>query len=188
MISKLVERICKWVAARRVCRPITRDDGAPYLDRYYLFGSEPKYFPEVVSTVLGWLPFMVFLHHFRDSDHDVELHNHPWDLSVSLVLTGGYTEERRSENLRPEHWNPAYEVRTREVRPGRLNVIRATDFHRVLLKGKDAWTIFVTGRKAQSWGFWHPKTGEFLPWREHLERRRTQAAIDALANAPGGRA
>lgn len=181
----LIERVCKRVASWCQLRAITREDGAPYLDRYYLFGNVPKYFPDEIRPRLAWLPWTFFLHHFRDSDRDVELHNHPWKTSVSLVIAGGYVEERRHAVDRGiSHWNPEHIVKSRTVKPGRINVIRATDYHRVTLLGKDAWTIFVTGRKGGTWFFWHPRTRETIPWREHLERREAMARC----SAPGGKA
>lgn len=185
MIESLIVRMCLWVAKRCQLRSITRDDESPYLDRYYLFGSVPKYFPEEIKPRLSWLPWTFFLHHFRDSDRDVELHNHPWSRSVSFVLAGGYVEERM-RNLgetfyrHPKHGTAtftSFEITQRVVKPLRINVIKSDDFHRVtLMNGRDAWTLFVTGHKAQTWVFWSPITGEYVPWREHLARRKEKNA------------
>lgn len=96
----------------------------------------------------------VYLHFFHRGDADRELHNHPWAGS-SLILAGGYIEERR------------------EGEAGDTNVLAPDTFHRVdLLRPDDGcWTLFTTGPKAQSWGFWDRDTGVFTEWREALARR-----------------
>lgn len=184
LYEKLMVRLCLWLASKCQLRRITREDDSPYLDRYYLFGNEPKYFPEPIKPRLGWLPWTFFLHRFRDSDTDEELHNHPWDASASLILAGGYVEERLVTKYRPapslalsfEAVEEPYQVvEKRDLGPLRINFIGKDDFHRVTLKGEEAWTVFVTGKKAQSWGFKHPKDGAYVPWREHLARRKAKA-------------
>lgn len=142
-----------------------------YLARYYLAGHEPKYFDTPVRPRLGFLPFTIFLHHFRRSDADRELHSHPWGTSVSLILTGGYDEVR----VDPDHAPHVLPIPTvvRRILPGRLNLIRATDYHRALLLDTryGAWTLFVAGKKVDSWGFLDLETGEHIPWREHVAKR-----------------
>lgn len=74
--------VLRFVAKFLPCRRIVGGDKTLYLSRY---------------TVLR-IPFTtrsVYLHCFHRSDEDRDLHNHPWDKSVSLVLWGGYVEERR---------------------------------------------------------------------------------------------
>lgn len=127
---------------------------------------------------LGFLP-TVFLHHFRDSDQEDELHNHPWEDSLSLILVGGYREERVTASFGPnplmgESAKTACQpvesdeiVMTRLVRPFSINRITADDFHRVSLIGNDAWTIFITGEKKQSWGFLSKNKSVYIPWRAY---------------------
>jgi hypothetical protein len=147
-----------------------RDGLTPYLSRFYLSrqpeshdGAEPfdrfgNPKPDVTWPD-GW---GLYLHRFHRSDADGELHNHPWRWALSLVLVGGYSEERR---------NGARVIR-RRVAPGSLNFIRANDFHRVDLLEHDAWTLFLVGPKSQSWGFWSRTDGAFTPWREFIDGRR----------------
>lgn len=137
-------------------RIMDREGGTVYLERYYLFGG-PSEDGEWADAPIG-----VFLHRFRRSDDDVELHNHPWEASVSFILAGGYVEERRVGD----------EVVTRRLEPFSVNIIAADDFHRVDLLESDAWTLFVVGRKAQSWGFWNRVTKVTMPWREFIARKR----------------
>ncbi len=157
-----MRRICRWLSKRLPMRMITCE-GEPYLMRFYICGRAPlHYWPEGTKPRLAWLPFAVYLHGFMRHDKDRDLHNHPWDKSYSLVLAGGYDEERlRSRSV----------VR-RRLRPGYVNVIRRDDFHRItLLHAEVVWTLFITGKKLDTWGFLDRETGEYLTWREYEARR-----------------
>jgi hypothetical protein len=128
----LLERLLHRLSAHLPCRFIDGEDGAPYLERYYVFGA------------FGW---HVYLHRFMESDPDRGLHDHPWDRAMSLVLTGGY------EELRPVASDPA-RIERRRVRPWRLNRLKGEDYHRVLLRnGQPAWTLFAHGPRVKGWGF-----------------------------------
>lgn len=147
MISRLIDSIC-WKLVRSFpsryrCVYI---DGRPYLLRFYIKRN-------------GLLPG-VYLHHFFMGDQDRELHDHPWKLSGSLILTGGYVEER----LMPG----TMDVELRHLGPGSINIIKGTDFHRVDLVANRAWTIFVSGKKNKDWGFLDSETGEIIPHRRYL--------------------
>jgi hypothetical protein len=98
---------------------------------------------------------------------DGELHSHPFEWSVALILAGGYREERRDDALS----SPS--VRTKNVKPWTLNFIRHDTFHRVDLLEDDAWSLFLVGPKTKSWGFWDRVTGQYTEWREFLRRRQT---------------
>lgn len=117
------------------CRCIGRD--GPYLERYFLFRV-----PRWVPLVGGW---QGYLHRFLDSDSDEGLHDHPWYLAISLLLAGRYIEERMQ--------NLVTGVRVR--RTGSVAVIRATDFHRVVMPDdqREAWTLFLHGPYRKRWGF-----------------------------------
>lgn len=134
--------------------------GDPYLTRWYLWPEGPRDVEDEGSD----LPFAVFLHHFHRGDVDRDQHNHPWDLSVSIVLAGGYREERGDE--------------TRVVLPGTVNVIRADDFHRVdlLNPGMGSWSLFVAGRKTGGWGFKDKATGAVTPWHTYLASKAMRDA------------
>lgn len=109
-------------------------------------------------------PISLYIHHFHRSDVDRELHNHPWEWALSFILSGGYREERRVGRNR---------VIGRDVLPFTLNWITDKDFHRVDLLEKDAWSLFLTGPKSYSWGFWSRNTGVFTPWREFLNTKQS---------------
>jgi hypothetical protein len=122
---------------------ISGHDGQPKLHRHYLIGTGKT--------------FGVFLHHFVSSDAPTELHDHPWSWAVSLVLRGGYVEERRRRD------DPTLTRRWLGV--GRVNLLVPGTFHRVeLAGGRPAWTLFVHGAKVRRWGFLDPLTGAFRFW------------------------
>jgi hypothetical protein len=80
-----------------------------------------------------------FLHHFHSSDKDIApsgtyyLHNHPWPWSFSIILAGGYVEERRRTDDTIEE---------KTYLPGSINTLTDKDFHRVELIGNDGWSLF----------------------------------------------
>jgi hypothetical protein len=131
------------IAARAWCTALARTlevqhiarNGQPYLDRYF---------------AAGWSPTnrrpgpAVFFHHFLASDADDQVHSHPWGWSASLILVGGYREYR---------CGPAGQVITRDYYPGDVNVLEATDRHRIDLIGADCWTLFLAGSFERPWQF-----------------------------------
>lgn len=158
----------------------------PYLLRVYVSPRSPQF--KWLWEKLRWysseigdfdpklvedLPHL-YLHHFFRGDSDLEVHNHPWDFSMSLILTCGYVEER---------WDPELKrVRVRRCYPGDINVIRASDFHRVTLMepARGCWTLFLSHRRVQEkdghdWGFMDPATEKYTPWGPFTEQRRHQA-------------
>lgn len=134
---------------------------APLLPRHDIYGEAGIY---LSRYTLSTLPTggHVYLHHFHRSDIDRDLHNHPWG-GTSLILTGGYDEERRDLD------GPS--VNRRRFRPGCVNVLKPDTFHRVDLLTSDCWTLFVASERVQSWGFWDRDTGLFTPWRDAIIRR-----------------
>lgn len=165
--------ILEWIADR-VGPPRVIYDRAgksPYLSRYYLFGgptmadgSWPFERDGAMRAGALWptRAFGLYLHKFHRGDDDMQLHNHPWRAAVSIILAGGYREERRVGDR----------VVARSVWPGSVNVILADDFHRVDLFERDAWSLFLAGPKFQGWGFWDRENGSFVPWREFITARR----------------
>lgn len=171
-----MRRLCEWVAGRFPRRVIMdREGGTPYLSRFYIFGGPCSLEDDVdeygqMKKVAAWksLPVNLYLHCFHRSDDDRATHSNPWRWAVSLILVGGYREERRVGT------SPNYRVESRVVRPGSLNVIRADDFHRVDLLEKDCWSLFLAGPKAKTWYFWDRDTGETLHWRAFIAKKRGQ--------------
>jgi len=130
-------------AARCWCQALARTlevqhitpNGTPYLDRYF---------------AVGWTPTRskpgpkIFLHHFLASDPNDQVHSHPWGWSASLIMAGGYREER---------CDAAGQLTVKEYRPGDVNVIEADDKHRIDLLAEDCWSVFLAGDFAKMWAF-----------------------------------
>ena len=169
LLRNLVESVAPLLSPPRVI--MDREGGTPYLSRWYLSqrptmpdGSEP-FGPDGApkdGLVLpsGW---GLYLHRFHRGDDSPELHNHPWRWAVSLILAGGYVEERRKGEGVVRH----------TYRPGALNLLLASTFHRVELLERDAWSLFLVGPKVGHWGFWDRHSGRFEPWREYIARIRS---------------
>lgn len=149
--------------------------GDPYLLRIYLTpdrGALKVQLKELgVSNALALSVLTMarpYLHHFFRGDEDREVHNHPWQRSVSVILTSGYKEYR---------WKPALKrFEERYLKPGSINYIRRDDFHRVeLYKDQGCWTLFTSiGRVMESngkdWSFLNTTTGELIPWGDWVSR------------------
>jgi hypothetical protein len=139
-------------------RVITAGGDEPYLYKYLVWQSSE-----------GKDSVRVHLHRFVRSDEDRELHNHPWRWAVSLVLAGGYREERRVL--------AGDTVYRRRVSPGSVNVITNWTYHRVDLLDEECWTLFVSGPVVGSWGFWNRLTGVHTPWREFMQSKGHQVPV-----------
>ncbi|MCF7984664.1 MAG: hypothetical protein K9L70_09700 [Thiohalocapsa sp.] len=172
---RLIESLLFRLSDRLPCRIIDGEQGEPYLERYYLFG------------LFGW---HAYLHRFVDSDPDRGLHDHPWGRALSLVLSGGYDEIRFADGRQQS-------TCTRTIRPGRLNMLRGEDYHRVVLRGgRPAWTLFLHGPRVKGWGFLQGRAyramardaGEFRhrDWWRHAPRGhvvRLQRGVRESASA-----
>lgn len=132
------------MAARAWCQTFARTlqvqhispNGVPYLERYFAAGWSPTNKRAPAGAI--------FLHHFVASDPDDAVHSHPWGWSASLILAGGYREERCSEDG---------QLSVREFHPGEVNVIEADDKHRIDLLAADCWSLFLAGNYKQAWQF-----------------------------------
>ncbi len=179
MIRKLIGWLTSKLPPPRVI--FDRDGKEPYLSRYYILGAPvaPDGAPFDASgnpkVGIKWSDGLgIFLHRFHRGDDGDELHNHPWGWSVSIILAGGYFEERRH----------GLDVHSHEYRPGSINVLRADTFHRVDLRESDCWSLFVAGPKVQGWGFWDRTNGMFTPWRRYIVERRARLHFEqAMAEA-----
>ena len=179
----MIIRFLLWLSRHTPPRVITGRPGpgepeTPYLTQYFIFRHRGPTTEgmEHDGPAPGW---GLYLHRFHRSDNDGALHNHPWRWAVSLVLRGGYSEERRDDSDDCEVATrerfaldgcPSHStVIRREVRPWRLNFLTHRTFHRVdLPPGEDAWTLFLVGPVVQSWGFWDRVKCRFTPWKKYL--------------------
>lgn len=171
-----VER-CEEIASGLPCRAIRAPfEGRPelYMRRFYLGGavtSESDYDRPIVPR-LGDSPWAMYLHSLHIPD-ERKLHNHPWDCSTSLILNGGYTEDRRGVDG---------VVFRRTLGPGSVNVIGGTTWHRIVeLGGETVWTLFVAGGRQQTWGFWNPEDGSYTHWkREEATAEETEQFLQEI--------
>lgn len=161
-------------------RVITRDDGKPYLERWYLCGEAGglKYFPGQ-PQMRWWQRYLtslpcIYVHRFVSSDDDPELHNHPWE-AVSLILAGGYVEERLCRWVGRDEWSKTSTYR-RYFRPWSINRIFSDTFHKVTLVEEDCWTLIKCGSKVSTWGFLDVETDTFMHWKQHVALRAQRIA------------
>lgn len=153
-------------------RRINRSGERPYLQR---LGVDQT--PEQVWRDRLRGTWRVRLHRFVGPD-DAGHHNHPFSWALSLNLSAlwgaGYVEEvlrsydRDGEACPPCPGWPALVV-TRRVRL--FNWIQQSKYHRIVelkpgLFGWGCWTLFITGPRVASWGFWVAGRGH-VPWRQY---------------------
>lgn len=116
--------------------------GKPHVHRYFLIARKR---------------LQVVLHNFLTNDPP-DLHDHAW-WNVSIVLRGQLIETY----LKPTPWGTqAYSKRV--LRPGRVVFRRATDLHRLEVRG-NVWTLFITGPAVRTAGF-DTKWG-WRPWDKY---------------------
>lgn len=156
-IDKLVREALEEAAIRVPRRLITRNaaknamwsdpsSSTPYLYRSYLDGGRSE---EDLKSACG-----IFLHKFVSSDELGELHSHPWKWSLSFILVGGYREIRAEAcELESSHRVVLRKKVVRDFNGGDVNLIRATDFHRIELLTPEVWTLFLHGPRISTWGF-----------------------------------
>ena len=143
------ETLKVWVVSHRPPDLIIYDRAAgqgdnQYLRRWYLIPRNRG--------------FNIYLHHFLRSDNKIP-HDHPWP-SLSLMLSGFVHEDQRLKDGQIKTTTIA-EGQWKFRKPSYAHVVRVPP---VLIDKEGAWTLFITGPRLRSWGFWCPKG-----WRSHQE-------------------
>ena len=159
MIRWLLLQLVRFLAPPRVI--MDRDGATPFFARWYLVGRQPGAVDRngnLLAEPERSAQLHLYLHRFFRSDHDGELHSHPWRWAVALILAGGYREERRVGDR----------VVTIDRKPGSLVFLRGEDFHRVDLLGAESWSLFLVGPRVATWFFWDRVTKRRAPWRSFL--------------------
>lgn len=172
-------------------------DGSLYMERYWLVP-----FPD--TNVAGcfvarwWQPLIWLLqrldiaariHCIHTPDLDRHLHDHPWSF-ISVVLRGYYVEQRPI-TIKPcfdDEVNPflGYREDVELTRPGArrqgsIAYRRSTDRHCISYVPMDGvWTLFITFRKVQWWGFYTPKGKVY--WEDY-ESVHNNKPIEEATNA-----
>ena len=145
MLLKLLEKLGR----KRIV--MDRVNNEPYLERYYIFLKDRK-----------WFPFNIFIHKFLKSDPD-DVHDHPWPYAT-LILKGGYWE-----------WIPQFNSLGQKIGEiatwrgaGHFRICSAKSFHRIELDPSiTAWTLFMPGPQQREWGFLNK--GRWVQWEKYLE-------------------
>lgn len=126
---------------------LRRSDGRVYLDRW-----------GVGHDRIG----RVLLHKMSAPDPGIDLHDHPWWF-VSIVLWGGYTEQRALQREAPGFALIAdrYPTCTRGIverrRVGSVKTMRLDECHTITeLHARSCWTLVIGGPRRRSWGFYMP--------------------------------
>ena len=148
----MIEGFWQWFA-RQIARPrvaswiIRRAQRTPffhlgdYMHRWWLM---PRFMlvrrADGVYDRKPWVPIAIRVHHIRRPDADPYLHDHPWPWRT-FILRGHYAEEDVFGTL----W-----MRFQ----GDTRAANAEVFHRIQsVSTGGVWTLFVMGRKCNSWGF-----------------------------------
>lgn len=97
----------------------------------------------------------IYIHEMLRSDEDPELHDHPWE-NASILLRRKMREVTMSG--------------TRLLVPGSVVLRAAQDRHRIEID-KPTVSLFLTGPRARTWGFWHDEPLGFVPSQEHFKMR-----------------
>ena len=140
----MIHKILYSLTANLPCRLIDLPTG-PYLERYYL------------GRVCG---VTFYLHRFVSSDSERHLHNHPWTWGRSLILSGGYVEERATD-ICPHASASGCVTHQRRIRW--WNRVNAATFHQIHAAKPNTWSLFFHGPRAtvmrngrrayKGWGF-----------------------------------
>mgnify|MGYP006266471817 FL=1 len=153
-MKKLFLNLLERMGRKRIV--MDRINNEPYLERYYLFLTERK-----------WFPFNVFLHRFLKSDPD-DVHDHPWPYAT-LILKGGYYE-----------WVPQFNNKNEKIAeiavwrgPGSFRVCGASSYHRIELDPDvECWTLFMPGPQLRDWGFL--RKGQWIQHEQYLTERMSK--------------
>lgn len=176
----LVLWLRRWLIQRALRTPYFHLDG--YMERYWLVpyakplartltswlrqpvhttldGTVPVSWWRPIAKILQKFDIAVRVHHILTSDKGDTPHDHPWPF-VSVILKGGYYEKRYDQNgvMTSLEWHG----------PGSILYRKPTDFHMLWLpEGETAWTLFITGKYCQTWGF-KPKNSPKIPYKDFL--------------------
>jgi len=91
----------------------------------------------------------VFIHEICTENRDVALHDHPWTF-WSFMLWGGYSEVVHKYPNQPKS-------KGRTHRRWSLHKLSLYSTHRIVSVKPHTWTLLVTGKRRQRWGFWLPE-------------------------------
>ena len=196
----MLHRLLSWLESWLPKTTITIN-GKPYLTRCYLFGKDRAwgniYLHHFHSSDQGdelhnhpWTGLSFVL---AGGYSEEKVHN-PWYIDIKARDERNAKREAIKQSIRSGDYKynpleidddfccalvgertgadlPPLDIQRHDVKPGRFNLIRSSDFHRVDLRDEErgAWTLFFTGRRNKDWGFLDRHTKEFKDWRLNPE-------------------
>lgn len=146
-IDKLWRAVIQRVASHFPSTTFYGVHGA-YMTRYTVFHG-------------GTRGLKLYINHIHRSDEDPDPHDHPWAWALALILAGGYDEFRKPLV------DAAWETVSRTG--GSLVWLTRYTRHRVELRGRPSWSLFLCGPTVQEWAFW-TNTAR-VPWRIYLNNK-----------------
>jgi hypothetical protein len=139
----VIQTLVNWLIAYAKKQPYWHLDG--YMERYWVLrgyderpGAKPPVLPNLSARI----------HVILRSDDDRHFHDHPWNYTT-VILRGGYYE------VTPRYENgEIVGEKSKWYGPGSVLRRTAGHWHRLVVPyGKTATTLFIMGRKRNSWGF-----------------------------------
>lgn len=166
------QNACKWAVRYMERRPPDHVIGEGYMQRWYVTPWRRWIYLDrsygrlaaLKGTIGRKLPH-VYLHYYTGSDDARALHDHPWP-SLSWMLRGSMLEHFTTDN-----WRQGPQVPGRDyyfVMAGDWRYRRAELAHCLELVSADAITLFITGRKKRTWGFFCPQG--WRHYRQYIDR------------------
>ena len=120
-------------------------------------GTGPVTWRRPIAKLLQLCGIAARVHHILRSDAGRDPHDHPWPY-LTVILKGGYFEECFDEEGAP--------IDTRWRGAGSILFRRANSLHKLRVpSGETAWTLFITGKKQQTWGFKPPGQPKVPHWQ-----------------------
>jgi hypothetical protein len=120
----------------------------PYLLRWFLIPRNPI--------------FNIYLHEFWRDDDDRALHDHPWLFNASWLLRGAYIEHTIKAGglvVKTLRQAGAFKLRVGPA-PHRLELTTNSVGDKM-----KCWTLFITGPRVRSWGFYCMERG-WIHWKQ----------------------
>lgn len=131
----------------------------------YIGGKENPYLLRWRLLPKNKYPINIYLHKMLRDDDDRGLHDHPWPF-ITFILWGGYIEVQPAPEWRhlwklARHndtgaaWTAFYRRHIEKVRRPLSILYRPKHWpHRLKLRGKCSWSLVITFRPVQRWGFY----------------------------------
>lgn len=146
-LAKLLRRIIKTDRKRKPDFKIG-DPNDPYMLRWFVIPRN------------RW--FNIYLHQMRKDDDDRALHDHPF-ASLSIMLEGNMGEfYARSDGARIRE-----DLLFRHVSAGAIIYRNGRFAHRLVVPGRYAKTLFITGPRFRKWGFYCPHSWRY--WEDFVQ-------------------